>query len=114
MPFGIKKEQPGALKFFNLDLHLAVIADVKDTLHKCVVRGVDAGCRVHRWVGTAAHTVCAPCAHRIELRSAWHDTMRCTHGASMPAGSGVGGVHEWQGLIPFLRHAAGSMETRCT
>ena len=33
MPFGIKKEKPGTLKLFNLDLHLAVIADLKSTLH---------------------------------------------------------------------------------
>jgi hypothetical protein len=37
MPFGVKKQLPGALRFFNLDLHLAVIADIKDTLHKCVL-----------------------------------------------------------------------------
>lgn len=37
MPFGVKKQLPGALRFFNLDLHLAVIADVKDTLYRCVL-----------------------------------------------------------------------------
>ena len=35
MPFGVKKAPPaapGTLKLFNVDLHLAVIADVKHTL----------------------------------------------------------------------------------
>jgi hypothetical protein len=37
MPFGVKKPpaehlRPGTLKLFNVDLHLAVIADVKHTL----------------------------------------------------------------------------------
>jgi len=33
MPFGLKKAaDPGGLKLFNLDLHFAVIADVKHTL----------------------------------------------------------------------------------
>ena len=34
MPFGVKKANDSSIKLFNLDLHLAVIADVKDTLFR--------------------------------------------------------------------------------
>ena len=41
MPFGIKKPanpaDAASVKLFNLDLHLAVIADVKDTLFRCAI-----------------------------------------------------------------------------
>jgi hypothetical protein len=39
MPFGVKKATGESVKLFNLDLHLAVIADVKDTLFRCGAGG---------------------------------------------------------------------------
>ncbi len=32
MPFGVKKQRDDGIKLFNIDLHMSVIADVKDTL----------------------------------------------------------------------------------
>ena len=34
MPFGRKSAGPAGLRFFNMDLHHAVIADVKDVLRR--------------------------------------------------------------------------------
>ncbi len=47
MPFGMKKPanpaDAASVKLFNLDLHLAVIADVKDTLFRCAIAAAGGG-----------------------------------------------------------------------
>jgi hypothetical protein len=47
MPFGrkeVKEVQAGAIRLFNIDLHLAVIADVKDVLFRSGLDSVATRC----------------------------------------------------------------------